>query len=569
MKLKTITLLRSILPLFVFLELIFCQRVVGYYPQWVQSEFPANNIDLSVVTHVNHAFAWPNQNGDILFYNNMLDPSINQAIHNQGRKILLSLGGWGNDVGFATVAASAELRTIFIENLINICETYNYDGVDLDGDKEIIFGDYNGFLHVMNSYGQELSGFPFDTGDDIWGSPALADLNLDGSLEIVVTSKSKHLFILDIHGNVLLDYDANQFLMGTPSIGNLDGDNELEIVFGAYTNSGDIFAINYDGSNVEGFPFELNEKMLGLALADIDSDNIDEIVFSTESENLIGYIEDNNGQLETNVLYTASNKFRSDPSVLKVENNFYFLSGNEDNKMYCIDINGDTVFEFETGSPIQTASGFTLIEGVGVGIFFGSQDNHLYGVDIYGDLLPGWPVDLGGKVNSSPVFADIDGDGHSEVITATDNGVVFSLNLDGSIVQNFPISLGTAFIGSPSVGDIDLDGDLEIFVGSTANLTGLDFKLDGNVIGQWNMFHGNVERTSFFEFNPDAGCDNPLLGDINCDSSIDIYDLTILVEIVLELSNPFEYQIWASDANLDGSVDIYDIISIVLIILED
>ena len=119
------------------------------------------------------------------------------------------------------------------------------------------------------------------------------------------------------------------------------------------------------------------------------------------------------------------------------------------------------------------------------------------------------------------------------------------------------------------MGDIDLDGDLEIFVGSTANLTGLDFKLDGNVIGQWNMFHGNVERTSFFEFNPDAGCDNPLLGDINCDSSIDIYDLTILVEIVLELSNPFEYQIWASDANLDGSVDIYDIISIVLIILED
>ena len=132
MKIKTTTLLRSILPLFIFLELIFGQRVVGYYPQWVQSEFPANNIDLSVVTHVNHAFAWPNQNGDVLFYDNMLNPSINQAIHNQGRKILLSLGGWGNDVGFATVAASAELRTIFIENLVNICEMYNYDGVDLD-----------------------------------------------------------------------------------------------------------------------------------------------------------------------------------------------------------------------------------------------------------------------------------------------------------------------------------------------------------------------------------------------------------------------------------------------------
>ena len=110
----------------------YSQRVVGYYPQWVQSEFPVSNIDLSVVTHVNHAFAWPDENGNIESYNNMFNISNADIIHNGGRKFLLSLGGWGNDVGFATVASSLDLRTIFIDNLIQICDTYGYDGIDID-----------------------------------------------------------------------------------------------------------------------------------------------------------------------------------------------------------------------------------------------------------------------------------------------------------------------------------------------------------------------------------------------------------------------------------------------------
>ena len=441
--------------------------------------------------------------------------------------------------------------------------------LDGDGDKEIIFGDYNGFLHVMNELAQELPGFPFDTGDDIWGSVSVSDLNLDGNIEIIVASKSKHLFILNALGEVLLDYNANQFLMGTPSIGNLDEDDELEIVFGAYTNSGNVYAINYDGTDVDGFPFELSEKMQGIALADIDGDNIHEIFFSTESDNLLGYINGNNGTPISTILFTSDSKFRSDPAVLKIESNYYILSGCENNKMYCIDMNGNIIFQVETDSPVQTSPGFVAIDDQVLGIFFGSQDNYLYGIDQYGDLLSGWPVDMAGKVNSSPVFSDLDGDGDIEIVSATDAGIISAFHMDGSTVQNFPISLGTAFIGSPVVDDFDMDGDLEIFIGSTANLTGLDFKIEGSVLGQWNMFHGNPRRASFYEYNPNAGCDSPSIADINCDLSVDIFDITILVQIILGEIVPFDYQIWASDVNLDNSLDIFDIISIVSIILED
>ncbi|SVA21398.1 uncharacterized protein METZ01_LOCUS74252, partial [marine metagenome] len=54
--------------------------------------------------------------------------------------------------------------------------------IDGDGTKEVIFGDYSGSLHVVSSIGAELPGFPFELGNDIWGSPAVADLEGDGDV---------------------------------------------------------------------------------------------------------------------------------------------------------------------------------------------------------------------------------------------------------------------------------------------------------------------------------------------------------------------------------------------------
>ena len=52
----------------ILLNSLFSQRVVGYYPKWMHDDFPASYIDLSVVTHVIHAFAWPDNdtNADII-----------------------------------------------------------------------------------------------------------------------------------------------------------------------------------------------------------------------------------------------------------------------------------------------------------------------------------------------------------------------------------------------------------------------------------------------------------------------------------------------------------------------
>ena len=121
--------INRLLILILSLNTLMAQRVVGYYPDWMRNEFPPVYLDLDVLTHVMHAFAWPDVSGNIMSYDNMFNISNSGIIH---KKFILSLGGWGNDEGFVAVAASAELRQTFINNLLDVCDEYEYDGVDLD-----------------------------------------------------------------------------------------------------------------------------------------------------------------------------------------------------------------------------------------------------------------------------------------------------------------------------------------------------------------------------------------------------------------------------------------------------
>ena len=107
-------------------------KVVGYYPSWVQKDFTVNDIDLETFTHVIHAFAWPNKDGTLSTYSEMIDPSINTTIHEKGRKILIAIGGWGNSDEFSPILSDSLKRITFISNIISFLETNQYDGVDID-----------------------------------------------------------------------------------------------------------------------------------------------------------------------------------------------------------------------------------------------------------------------------------------------------------------------------------------------------------------------------------------------------------------------------------------------------
>lgn len=55
------------------------------------------------------------------------------------------------------------------------------------------------------------------------------------------------------------------------------------------------------------------------------------------------------------------------------------------------------------------------------------------------DLAPGFPMGLGASGESSPVLADLNGDGVAEIIVATADGKVFALLGDGSPLRGWPV----------------------------------------------------------------------------------------------------------------------------------
>ena len=71
--------------------------------------------------------------------------------------------------------------------------------MDSSADQELIFGDYDGSIRALKSDGTELINhdYPYETGDQIWGAPASADLDLDGVIDFVIASKDKKIYLFD------------------------------------------------------------------------------------------------------------------------------------------------------------------------------------------------------------------------------------------------------------------------------------------------------------------------------------------------------------------------------------
>ena len=442
-----------------------------------------------------------------------------------------------------------------------------------DGNNEIIFGDNSGLIHVLDYGGNSIldDTFPYDTGNQIWGSPAAGYIDQDNNIDIVIASKSKYLYVFDKNG-LKLDYNANQYLIGTPALGNLDDDEDLEIVFGSYSNDAKIFAINIDGSNVEGFPVILDEKMQkGVALADFNNNGKDDIVVGTDDDKI--YLIYDDGTIGFSFL--TEDKVRSAPIIIDNNNQKYIIVGSKDGNLYSINDSGQLQFVFETGSPIYTSP--TVLEYSGeLMIFFGNNEGEIFAIDIYGNLHDGFPINITEEelllpfnaVAGSIIFEDLDSDGIPEIIFSDEGGDLNIIKSTDSSYSNFyyynnmPISNTFAYSSSINIYDIDNDGDLEAFGGTTGDVSIIDIKEESGTNGYWNIYRGNYHRDGYYISN--LICTS---GDINNDGLLDILDIVSMINIIIGSPDMSDLEICASDMNSDGVIDILDIVTLVNIVM--
>lgn len=107
-------------------------------------------------------------------------------------------------------------------------------------------------------------------------------------------------------------------------------------------------------------------------------------------------------------------------------------------------------------------------------------------LNIDGSSVPGWPVQLGYYIWSSPACGDIDGDGFLEIVACSRNntsgneGELYAYELNGSAVNGFPVTMAGGGTMNASLADIDNDEDLEIFVNVRNHPDGWTYVFDGD-----------------------------------------------------------------------------------------
>lgn len=528
---------------------------------------------------------------------------------------------------------------------------YDFDG---DGVVEIIYGDADGWLHVINGEdASEVPGFPLqlgvlrgfdpadpdnilgsaayssgdvradDVGSSILATPAVGDLEGDGSPEIVAVTMEGVIWVVEPDATVRdgfplelpevpsadplrmgpasRDSIVEQGVFASPALADLDDDDMLELVVAAF--DGNVYVFREDGTPQPGWPVEIVAERLWVdpadarpsrimtspAIGDVNGDGLlDVAVGSNEygDDSTTGAIHLLHGDGN---LHAGGPRHDNWPIVLTSVDILPFVGRGTPTAVVMADTDGDGVSEMAitgTASQIFIVPGEQPPRGPGerelrratldsadrgplsnitdpidkpvlntfangsfgdfdqdgqpdfvtggaglrlatnlLGGYVNSPFSHQIGVwttrpkpgeRLLGPALPGFPQRIEDYLFfMNPTSADVSGDGYPEVVVGSAGYWIHAWDACGREAPGFPKFLGGWIIASPALGDIDGDGMLEMVSATRAGYM-FAFDTDGPADGTitWPEWRHDSHNTGNYDtalpFGEVLGVSNPI-----------------------------------------------------------
>ncbi len=295
--------------------------------------------------------------------------------------------------------------------------------------------------------GTVASGWPAATARFCWASPVLADLDNDGRSEVIIPCADGKLYCWRYDGSEFLDGDENplttgvfadlgaQYIYASPAVADIDGDGSLEILQPAAMES--VYCFKVDGSQAPGWPVYVELKAYSSpAIGDVDGDGDLEIAISSKAWRT--WIFDHEGNVLSGWPKSPASNGDFPPSPvfadLTDDGELELVQVSSTGEIWVWDYEGNTLAGWpqQLGGNSKSSPAVADVDGdPGLEIVVGCDDGKLYAFDADGTLLNGWPIQTDAELYGSPTVDDIDGDGDNEVIIGGMDTNVYTYDCPG------------------------------------------------------------------------------------------------------------------------------------------
>lgn len=322
-----------------------------------------------------------------------------------------------------------------------------------------------------------------------------------------------HVLSLGFGLDLLWEVSLPEPINGSVAVDDIDGDGFMELV--VQTEEGTVHAYNHDGSVASGwpkgnngYPSSYTSVHITPALGDINNDGIVDVIAGNRDGSMAWSGSTGNAlpgwPFRVNGVEFAGRFFSYSSPVI-------------------CDLNGDNALEVIA---CRQYYGGDLPETV---FAINSSGNELWRANLN-------PGDGGEPVVGTPVVVDVTGDGNPEVLVCSStmyppntddpgadehDGIVCDGRLyllsgsNGAVLASSPV-VGSWVFGSPVVADVDQDNNLEAVIACYNN--------SGAMVNAYVFSLPSLTQEHLWNIgvNYNGALGSPAIGDINCDSSLDI-----------------------------------------------